>query len=275
MSQLQDDSARFIEIIKDTYGYDFSGYDREFLIRRLSEFCKENGFRSPLEAGRRVVESRDLLIQLIHAIMIPVTELFRNPAVFLALREKVIPYLKSFNHFKVWHAGCSTGEEVYSFAIMLADSGLLDAVLMYATDIDRVVLEKAKNGIFDTNIIRRDSKKYMKSGGECSLSTYFTSRYEYSAIDESISSRILFSEHNLATDGIFGEMNLIICRNVLIYMTRDLQTRVLQMFRDSLAHDGFLCLGRSESIFASEIADDFIEIDGMMRIYQKKESISR
>ncbi len=195
--------------------------------------------------------------------------MFRDPSFYLALRKAVIPELKKYPFLKVWHAGCSTGEEVYSMAILLKEEGLYDHTQIYATDMNEVALKKAKDGIFDIGKLKQYTKNYQKAGGQSAFSDYYSAHYEHVVMDKSLKKNVLFSDHNLATDGVFGEMNLILCRNVLIYFNRDLQNRVLGLFHNSLCATGILCLGSKESLSFSEYSDAFEDLVKEEKIYRR------
>jgi chemotaxis protein methyltransferase CheR len=207
---------------------------------------------------------------LLSDLTINVTEMFRDPSFFKALREIVIPELKKQPFVKVWHAGCSSGEEVYSIAILLKEEGLYKTSLIYATDADDVVLDKAKSGVFAIDRMKDYTLNYRKAGGLASFADYYTARYDNAIMDNSLKKNIVFSNHNLVTDGVFGEMDMIICRNVFIYFNRDLQDRVFRLFSESLRPGGFLCLGSKETIRFSSFSDDFENVADHERIYRKK-----
>jgi chemotaxis protein methyltransferase CheR len=200
---------------------------------------------------------------------INVTEMFRDPSFYLALRKFVVPELKKYPFLKIWHAGCSTGEEVYSMAILLKEEGLSDNIQIYATDMNELALKQAKNGIFDISRLKQYTANYQKAGGLESFSDYYVADDKHVIMDKSLKKNILFSDHNLATDGVFGEMNLIMCRNVLIYFNRELQNRVFRLFFDSLSTDGFLCIGSKESVRFSEYSDVFEDVVKNEKIYRR------
>ena len=196
--------------------------------------------------------------------------MFRDPWFYLALRQKVIPFLRTFPFINVWLAGCATGEEVYSLAILLQEEGLSNRTRIYATDFNDAALEKAKARIYPLDRIKEYSLNYQKAGGRHSLADYYQARYQSIIIDASLQNNITFANHNLATDGVFAEMHLIICRNVLIYFNRTLQNRVLSIFRDSLRYNGFLGLGGKETVQFSDVEHDFEEFAAKEKIYQCK-----
>jgi chemotaxis protein methyltransferase CheR len=195
--------------------------------------------------------------------------MFRDPELFKALRERVIPYLKTFPHVRIWHAGCSTGEEVYSTAIILKEEGLYDRSTIYATDFNDGALDTARKGIYKLESGKEFSKNYQKSGGRKSLSSYYHANYDAMIFDKELRKNVTFSNHNLVLDGSFGEMHLIICRNVLIYFDKTLQNRILNLFDESLCDNGFFVLGSKETINFSDIEKHFSVIDKKWKIYQK------
>ncbi|MBT4290522.1 MAG: protein-glutamate O-methyltransferase CheR, partial [Deltaproteobacteria bacterium] len=212
----------------------------------------------------------DFFQKLLKDMSINVTEMFRDPAFYRTLRNQVLPDLADCEIIKIWHAGCASGEEVYSMAILLKELGLYEKSRIYATDFDEEILNKAKQGIFPVDSLRSYIKNYQESGGVRSFTDYYSARYELVLIDKSLKENIHFTNHNLVTDGVFSEMNLIICRNVLIYFKRELQDRVFKLFKDSLSHNGILCLGSKETIRLSKYSDAFDNLVVEKKIYKKK-----
>jgi chemotaxis protein methyltransferase CheR len=206
----------------------------------------------------------------IYDFSITVTEMFRDPNFYCSFRKNVVPYLKTYPFIKVWHAGCATGEEVYSLAIVLQEEGLYERATIFATDFNEPVLEKAREGIYALKDIRQYTTNYQQAGGSRSFADYYHAQYESAIMDQSLKKNITFASHNLVTDGVFGEMHLIFCRNVLIYFDKTLQNRVLNLFNESLNHGSFLCLGTKETLEFSQVVDSFKTIDGRARIYQKR-----
>jgi chemotaxis protein methyltransferase CheR len=196
--------------------------------------------------------------------------MFRDPLFYKEIREEVVPYLLTYPFIKLWHAGCSAGQEVYSTAILLKEEGLLPRVQIYATDFNEMILDKAKEGIYPVGNIKSYTENYQKAGGKSSFADYYTAQYDFVLIKQSLKERILFSFHNLVTDGIFGEMNVIFCRNVLIYFNKELQNKVLKLFYDSLVPGGFLCLCTKESLKFSEVEASFEMISPVEKIYRKR-----
>ena len=196
--------------------------------------------------------------------------MFRDPGFYKVIREEVVPVLRTYPYIKIWHAGCSTGEEVYSFAIMLKEEKLYDRTQIYATDFNRNVLETAKKGIYNIENIKNYTANYQKSGGKSSFSDYYIAKYNSVILDQSLKSNIVFAEHNLVTDSVFAEVNMIICRNVLIYFNRTLQNRVLKLFDESLIKGGFLGLGTKETIMFSDINANYNIISEKEKVFKKK-----
>ena len=196
--------------------------------------------------------------------------MFRDPWFYEAVRKEVVPLLRTYPFSKIWHAGCSSGEEVYSMAIILKEEGLWDRIQIYATDLNEVVLKKAKEGIYPVEDIKEWTRNYQKAGGRESFADYYTARYQSALIDRSLREKVVFADHNLVTDEAFGEMHLIVCRNVLIYFSRNLQNRAVDLFKKSLVPGGFLCLGTKESLRFTDHDIDFETICDEAKIYRKK-----
>jgi len=194
--------------------------------------------------------------------------MFRDPGFYRSVRANVINHLYSYPHLKVWHAGCATGEEAYSMNIILEEEKLKDRSMMYATDINRLVLSKAKKGIYPVQCLREYEKNYIDSGGSHDLSLYYCKAYDHFIMNNNLMNNIVFTEHDLATDYVFGEMQMVMCRNVLIYFNRDLQNKVFKLFHESLDLGGFLCLGAKETLDFYEGRDHFKVVDDAYKIYQ-------
>ncbi len=259
-----------LEALFRKYGYDFRQYSRIHIGRRIANRMLLSNIGSISDVQSLALHDRGFAALLLQDLSITVTEMFRDPLFFLALREKVIPVLKTHSFVKIWHAGCSTGEEVYSMAILLKEEGLYDRTTIYATDFNQRALEQAREGIYTNEIIKEYSGNYLKSGGRTSLSDYYTSDSNRVVMDQSLKKNIVWANHNLVTDSVFAEVHLIICRNVLIYFDRNLQNRVQQLFLDSLIQGGILCLGSGESINFSNCTEHYHETDRKQRIYKKK-----
>lgn len=264
-----------LEAIFQRYGYDFRNYAKASIKRRILAFMSVNPkiIKSKdtniSQLIKRILYDEDLFQDLLQCFSITVTEMFRDPELFKVLREKVIPYLKTFPHVRIWHAGCSSGEEVYSMAIILKEEGLYDKTTIYATDFNDEALENAQKGIYKLESGKDFSKNYQKSGGEKSLASYYHAEYDAMIFDKSLIKNVTFSNHNLVLDGSFGEMHLILCRNVLIYFDKTLQNRIFNLFDESLCDNGFLILGSKESLRFSKVEKDFSVLDTKWKIYQK------
>jgi len=257
-----------LEAIYLKYGYDFRGYSKASIKRRIISFIKTSEFKTISALQYEIIYNKESFAKLFNNLSINVTEMFRDPLFYKAIREYIIPELKEKSAFKIWHGGCATGEEVYSMAILLKEEGIYDKCRIYATDMDGIVLQKAKEGIYSVENIKEYTLNYNKAGGLKSFSDYYIAKYDYAILDQDLKKNILFSSHNLATDYSFGEMDIIICRNVLIYFEQKLQERVIKLFKDSLCKKGFLCLGLKETIRVSEYTDDFDNVVANQKIYR-------
>ena len=271
MNQLQIENIELdilITAINDRYGYDFSNYSRASLKRRIIAFISKSEQNHISELIPLLLYDKVLFNKLLFSISVTVTEMFRDPQVYKALRHHLVPYLKTFPYAKVWCAGCATGEEVYSLAILFKEAGLAKRVQIYATDINADSLEVARSGIFPARNFKDYTSNYMEAGGCGTFSDYYHSRYDSVIIDPSLRENIVFANHNLVCDASFGEMQLIICRNTLIYFNKELQDRVLKLFSDSLGTKGFLCLGTKEDLKFTSVAKEFKTIDASCKIFQ-------
>lgn len=251
------------------YGYDFREYARSSLRRRIRHAVETERLETISALQERVLHEPDAFAQLLQYLTVPVSEMFRDPAYFLGLRRHVVPVLRTYPSLKVWVAGCSTGEEPYSIAILLQEEGLLDRTILYATDINHASLEKAKQGIFSIDTMQAFTRNYQLAGGTQSFSDYYTAGYDRALFDRKLRDSITFADHSLATDSVFSEMQLVSCRNVLIYFNRQLQDRALGLFHESLSHRGFLGLGTKETLDFSAYADRFEPVSRPDRIYRK------
>lgn len=259
-----------LEAVFLKYGYDFREYSPAHTKRRLDHRLKLDRLDNFSQMIHKIIHDEPFFDRLLLDLSINVTEMFRDPWFYKKVREMVVPHLKTYPHIKVWHAGCSAGQEVYSMAILLEEEGMKDRAQLYATDFNELILARAKEGIYPMDVIRDYTVNYQKAGGTRSFSDYYTADYDNALIRQSLKKRILFSAHNLVTDGVFGEMNVIFCRNVLIYFNRDLQNKVLKLFHDSLAPGGFLCLGSKESLTFSDVAEFFEPVAERERIFRKR-----
>jgi chemotaxis protein methyltransferase CheR len=258
----------FVRALKLRHGYDFGEYARASFRRRVQTLLQTLNCATIGEMTGRVLRDDTLLPQVIAGLSVPVSEMFRDPPVFRALREEVLPLLASYPRINVWQAGCAFGQEVYSLAILLEEAGLYDRSQIYATDFSDAAIARAQEGIFPAREARLYSENYLAAGGRHSLADYYHARYELITIDARLRRNVTFANHNLVCDGVFCEAHLILCRNVLIYFTDPLQNHVLELFRDSLVRKGFLCLGTRENISFARAAKDFRAIDPKLRIFQ-------
>lgn len=262
----------FIEAMQTHHGMDLSGYARASLQRRVEQLALRDGHASIEALVKAIRCGGTSLPALVAGLSVPVTEMFRNPPIFQRLREAVLPVLASWPHITIWQAGCATGEEVYSLAILLKEAGLYERSQIFATDINEAALAKAQEGIFPAREARAWSLAYRQAGGSGSFSDYYHAAYEHIRLDSRLKANIHFAHHNLVTDGVFCEAQLVLCRNVLIYFNRELQNAVLGRFRDSLVRGGFLCLGNRESLSFAPAAKAFVAVDAEARIYRLQTS---
>ncbi len=259
----------FLQAVYQKYGYDFRNYSKSSIRRRVLRGLSHCGMKTVSEMTHAVLYDKTVFEDLLTLLTVNVSEMFRDPSFFRALKQNVFPLLADQPYFKIWHAGCSTGEEVYSMAIMLKEAGLLGQAGIYATDSDEAVLDKAKEGVFSLNRMKGFTKNYLEAGGEASFADYYQANYDYALMDKSLKEKIVFANHNLVTDSTFAEVDLIICRNVIIYFDQQLQARVFKLFSESLNQDGFLCLGSKESLRFSAVANDFEDVVKEEKIYKK------
>jgi chemotaxis protein methyltransferase CheR len=261
-----------LEAIYQRYGHDFRSYARASIERRARQFLSSSGCSSVSEMIPKVLRDREFFSRLARYFSISVTELFRDPFVYRVVREQVAPMLRTWPYFKVWHAGCASGEEVYSLAIVLKEEGVYDRATVYATDFNDSALDRAREGVYGMERLQEATRNYQRTGGKASFSEYYHARYGAAAMDASLKERVVFAVHNLATDSAFGEMHLVFCRNVLIYFNRDLQNRALGLFTESLVHGGFLCLGTKEDLQFTDVSDRYETVDRKARIYKKRDA---
>ncbi|MGE7691067.1 CheR family methyltransferase [Lysinibacillus sp. NPDC097214] len=258
-----------LEAIYRLSGFDFRQYNRSSISRRIYNRMKMSNIPTHSRVLEKVIHENEFLEQLLNDFSITVTEMFRNPSFFKAFREEVVPSLRDHPEIRIWHAGCSTGEEVYSMAILLQEEGLMDQAVIYATDMNEQVLETAKKGAFPINKMQTYTKNYMLAGGRHAFSEYYKTDYQYAYFHPSLLKNIIFAQHNLVTDQSFNEFHVIMCRNVLIYFSPELQKQVHQLFSESLSDTGFLCLGDKEALRFEDIISKYKEIVGNEKIYQK------
>lgn len=246
-----------INDVYEYYGFDFSGYSRASFKRRIERLYRLDGFTGFSEFLSRIRFEPDYFKRMIEEVTVNVTEMFRDPVFYKVLRNEILPLLATKPFIRIWHAGCSTGEEVFSMAILLKEANLLHKSLLYATDINPIVLDIAKKGVFPLRMMKQYSENYIASGGDKDFSHYYTANYGYAKFGEDLLEKMVYSQHNLVSDRSFNEFDLILCRNVLIYFDKDLQGRALELFDDSLAKLGYLVLGTKETIKFSSIQNNY------------------
>ncbi|GGC04890.1 chemotaxis protein CheR [Marinobacterium zhoushanense] len=259
-----------LECLYQHSGYDFRHYSRSSVQRCLAQHLQVEGLSYVSELIPLVLYRQDALQRLLQCLSVNVTQFYRDPFFFRALQERIFPVLKTFAFFKIWHAGCSSGEEVYSLAILLDEAGLLDRARLYATDFNHGVLAKAREAVFAEEDLDTRQQAYRESGGQGVLKQHFHCRYGVAKPAKHLREHITFAHHNLASDGVFGEMQLIICRNVMIYFDRQLKKRALTLFHQSLYPLGFFCLGDKESLDREMESAHFELVDKRARIYRKQ-----
>lgn len=258
-----------LEAIFLRYGYDFRNYSKAHLKRRVHYRLGISKLSTVSELQNKVLRDRNFFKEFLDDLSINVTEMFRDPDFFRSLRENIVPKLRTYAYYKIWIAGCATGEEVYSLAIILQEEGLLDRCQIYATDFNQKVLGIAKEGVYQKSEIEQYERNYRLSGGKKKLSDYYTSLYGSVKFNKELSNRMIFADHNLVTDSVFTDSNLILCRNVLIYFEKTLQEKVLGLFYESLVPSGILCLGTKESLKFSAFGKMFKEVDEQQKIFKK------
>lgn len=262
--------SSLLEAVYEKYGYDFRQYSKAHIRRRIMNRMGISGLADISKMQSKVMCDEVFASELLQDLSITVTEMFRDPGFYSSLRENVIPVLKTYPFIKIWHAGCSTGEEAYSMSILIQEEGLLDRTTIYATDFNQQALNKAKGGIFPNKMMKQYTTNYQLSGGRESFSNYYTSDYDNVIMNQSLKRNIVWANHNLVTDSVFAEVNLIFCRNVLIYFERDLQNKVQRLFYDSLINGGILCLGSKEVLRFTDLHGKYTELDKKHRVFKKK-----
>lgn len=259
-----------LDAIYHQYGYDFRNYSMAHVRRRILNRLRLSKLESVSMLQHRVLRDEEMMNLLLKDLSINVTEMFRDPAFYKMTREKVIPALKTWSYIKVWHAGCSTGEEVYSMAILLKEEGLYDRAQIYATDFNQHVLEQAKEGIYPAERMKKYAENYQRTGAKGAFSDYYISRYDSAIMDASLKKNIVWAHHNLVTDSDFAETQMVVCRNVLIYFNKELQNKVHKLFYNSLANGGVLCLGNKESLHFTDYQSCFETLDKKQKVYKKR-----
>jgi chemotaxis protein methyltransferase CheR len=259
-----------LEALYSKYHYDFRNYAMASIKRRLKQARDQLDFASFSALQESLLHDPAMLPRILGYLTVQVSEMFRDPTYFRAIREKVVPHLRTYPSLKVWIAGCSGGEELYSLVILFREEGLEERTLFYATDINHDALRIAEAGIFTLDRMQLFTKNHRESGGKSSLSDYYQAAYGRVSFDKSLRQKVVFSDHSLVTDAVFAEMHLISCRNVLIYFDRTFQDRALGLFKDSLARKGFLGLGAKESLRFSKYAGAFTDFVREEKIYQRR-----
>ena len=262
--------SSLLETVFQKYGYDFRQYSEAHIKRRILNRMKLSGFNEITQLQSKVLNDETFASGFLLDLSITVTEMFRDPGFYKSLRVNVIPVLKTYPFVKIWHAGCSTGEEAYSMAIILQEEGLYDRTTLYATDFNQQALNHAKDGIYANKMMKEYTTNYQLSGGKESFSSYYASDYESVIMNQSLKKNIVWANHNLVTDSVFAEVNLILCRNVLIYFRRNLQNMVQKLFHESLTNGGILCLGSKEGLRFTDFNENYTELDKLHRIFKKK-----
>ena len=266
-----DELEEIIDLIWRQYGYDFSNYARSSLLRRVTRCMMNAGFRTGYELKYHLTNDKSFFNWFLQSLTVNVTEMFRDPLFYKDLREKVLPKLASYPVIKIWHAGCATGEEVFSMAILLHEAGLLNRSRLYATDLNPANLERARQGIIPMTQVKEYSQNYYLSGGKLDFSSYYVATDTGAEIYREYRKDIVFAQHNLASDQVFNEFQLICCRNVMIYFNKELQNQVTTLFYDSLSPLGYLAIGIKESLLFTAVSPHFEEIGAATRIYRRKQ----
>lgn len=258
-----------LEGVYQRYGFDFRDYARASLKRRVWKCVQEEKLGTVSGFQEKVLHDPACMERFLLALSIDVTAMFRDPGFYLAFRQKVVPLLRTYPFLRIWHAGCSTGEEVYSMAILMREEGLYEKARLYATDTNEAAVQKAKEGISPLRAMKDYTANYMQAGGMGTFSDYYVAKYDNAIFDASLGANIVWAQHNLVTDSSFNEFHVILCRNVMIYFNRALQGRVHNLFYDSLAVSGVLGLGSKESVSFTPHESDYKALDGHNKLYQK------
>jgi chemotaxis protein methyltransferase CheR len=259
-----------LESIRFVYGYDFTDYAMSSIRRRVTHFMTGRKIETLDELGKNILRDEKAFEEFVRELSVTVTEMFRDPVFYKSLRENVMKRLATYPFIKVWIAGCATGEEIYSIAILLQEENLLSRSVIYATDINQQSIQVAKDGVYPVSNMKAYTTNYQKSGGTKAFSEYYKAKYNVAMFDKSLKQNIVFAAHNLAVDRSFNEFQLIVCRNVLIYFNQQLQNKVIGLFYESLCPFGFLALGNKESLLFSDDRKHFEEVDRKEKIFMKK-----
>lgn len=259
----------FLEGAYRCYGYDFRGYARASLRRRLAAIMRAEGVATLSALQDRVLHDRAAWERCLQGISVNVSAMFRDPAFFLAFRQQAVPLLRTYPFVRIWQAGASLGEEAYSLAILLEEEGLYERSLIYSTDINEAALRHARDGIYPADVMQRYTRNYMEAGGRRSFSEYYTARYEFAMLRPSLRDNIVFSQHNLVSDGPFNEFTVVLCRNVMIYFTRPLQEHALNLLHNSLVPFGMLGLGTGESLRLTRFDELYEPLAHGQKLYKR------
>jgi chemotaxis protein methyltransferase CheR len=269
MSFNQEEIKELLRAIRRVHGYDFTDYAEASIHRRIDHFMKTRKIPSLEFLSRSILTDEKTFEEFVQELSVTVTEMFRDPTFYKSLRDNVIKRLATYPFIKIWMAGCATGEEIYSIAILLQEEGLLNRSVLYATDINQKSLQTARDGVYPMENMKSYTANYQKAGGTRSFSEYYIAKFNSVIFDKSLKQNIVFSPHNLAVDRAFNEFQMIICRNVLIYFNQNLQNRVIDLFYQSLCPFGFLGLGSKESLLFSDKRKSFEEVDHREKIFMK------
>ena len=251
------------------YGYDFRHYAPASLRRRIRRAVSNEGVATISALQERLLHSPDSLAGFVSALSVHTTSMFRDPPFYRALRRTVVPHLRTYPFVRIWHAGCASGEEVYSLAIVLAECGIYDRCRIYATDISDELLDRARRGVFPLASMRDYTARYIQSGGEREFSSYYAARHEHALMRDSLKKNVVFSQHNLVSDRSFNEFQMVLCRNVMIYFDQTLRERVHSLIYDSLVKFGILGLGMRETVQYSRVAERYQALEGDVRLYRR------
>jgi chemotaxis protein methyltransferase CheR len=266
----EEELLEILQLLLHQYGYDFLNYSQASLKRRIFHFMDVMHIDSTYNLKYNLINHKDFFIQFLQTVMINTTDMFRDPVFYKTIREKILPELATYPIIKIWHAGCATGEEVFSLSILLYEEQLLHRCLIYATDLITVNLESARKGIFSLSNMKEYIRNYHEAGGKNDFSSYYTARYDYVMIDKVLQKNIVFSNHNLVTDNVFNEFQLIFCRNVLIYFNPLLQNKVINLLYNSLSPLGYLALGIKESLPFRDLNSKFDSVYPALKIFKRK-----
>lgn len=258
-----------LEAIYQSYGYDFRDYAPASLKRRIRKCMNELDVKTISAFQDKILHETKFFTQLLNTISVDVTSMFRDPDFFLTIREKIFPAIRELPFIRIWHAGCSTGEEIYSMAILLKEEKLYDKARIYATDMNEAVLAKAKNGIFSLKNIKVYISNYHNAGGNADFTEYYTAKYDHAIMKPALKNNVVWAQHNLVTDGSFNEFDIILCRNVMIYFNQPLQEHVHKLFIDSLAVGGVLALGKKESLHLMPCQENYKVIDERVKLFKR------